>query len=113
MKRKLVFLSTLLLLSGMVMAQRGDSTMFEGLNLTEAQKTQMQTLKADHKNRMQAARETVMAETQTKMAEFLSAEQMQQYQAHKQEKMERMNKMKQKRHNRGDKKSKRSKDSSD
>ncbi len=62
-------------MSGSSFAQCGMS-MYEGLDLTETQKTQMQDLHEDHRTRMQAAHEVEMAATKSKMAEFLTAEQM-------------------------------------
>lgn len=103
MKIKLITLTTLLLLSGMALAQRG-TPMYEDLDLTEAQKTQMQNLHADHKERMQTAREAVMAKTKTKMAEFLNEEQMQTVTERMENRQQRMhkgkNKMQQKRQHR-------------
>lgn len=104
--KKLVFVSlSLLLLTGVAGAERGQA-MFEELNLTEQQRSEMQTLMQDHQQRMTDARELVKAETHNKMADILDEAQMQQWQDHKAEKKQRMQKrmkkMKNKRQHRKD-----------
>jgi len=103
--KKLVLLSlSLLMFAGMAGAERGQA-MYEELNLSEQQRTEMQALKEDHKQRMADVRDQVKAETHEKMADILNEEQMQQWQelkAQKQERMKnRMKKMKHKKQYRG------------
>jgi len=99
--KKLVLLSlTLLMFAGVAGAERGKA-MFEELNLTEQQQTELKALKDDHQQRMNAARDQVKAETHEKMAEILTEEQMQQWQEIKEQKQERMkNRMKKMKHKR-------------
>ncbi|MCX7545393.1 hypothetical protein [Marinicella gelatinilytica] len=90
--KKLVLLSlSLLLFAGMASAERGKA-MFDELNLTEQQRTEVETLMADHHKRMADAREQVKTETHDKLADILSEEQMQQWQEMKAEKQQRMQK---------------------
>lgn len=90
--KKLVLISLgLLMFAGMATAERGKG-MYDELNLTEDQQSQMQELKADHMQRMNAARDQVKAETHEKMAEILTEEQMQQWQEMKEQRKERMKK---------------------
>jgi Spy/CpxP family protein refolding chaperone len=100
--KKIVLISlSLLMFTGMAGAERGKG-MFEELNLTEDQQSQMQELKADHMERMNTARDQVKAETHDKMAEILTEEQMQQWQEMKAQKQERMKKrMKKMKHKKG------------
>lgn len=90
--KKFVLLSlSLFMFAGMAAAERGEA-MYEKLNLTEQQRTQMQALKEDHRQRMADAREQVKSETHEKMADILNEEQMQQWQEMKAQKQERMQK---------------------
>ncbi|KAA3639686.1 MAG: hypothetical protein DWP95_10010 [Proteobacteria bacterium] len=90
--KKLVFISlSLLLLSAVAGAERGQA-MYEQLNLTEQQRSEVETLMADHQQRMAAAREQIKAETHEKMANILNEDQMQQWQQLKEEKQQRMKK---------------------
>ncbi|MFV0542494.1 MAG: hypothetical protein ACK5L8_02270 [Marinicella pacifica] len=90
--KKLVMISlSLLMFAGIAGAERGEA-MYEKLNLTEQQRTEIQALKEDHMQRMAAAREQVKAKTHEKMADILNEEQMQQWQEMKAQKQERMQK---------------------
>lgn len=91
MKNLVLISLSLLMFAGMATAERGKG-MYDELNLTEDQQSQMQELKADHMQRMNAARDQVKAETHEKMAEILTEEQMQQWQEIKAQKQERMQK---------------------
>lgn len=90
--KKIVLLSlTLLMLAGVAGAERGKA-MFEELNLTEQQQTELKALKDDHQLRMKEARDQIQAETDAKMADILTEEQLQQWQEIKEEKKEKMKK---------------------
>ena len=75
-----------------------------GLDLTEEQQVQMQVVKQKMQERLEAAREEIKGQAHAEMAEFLTAEQMQQVESHQQN---RKGHKKMRKHNRGMNKSKR------
>lgn len=90
--KKLVILSlSLLMFAGIAGAKRGDA-MFDELNLTDQQRTQVEALMTDHQQRMADARDQIKAETHDKLSEILNEEQMQEWQDMKAKKQERMKK---------------------
>jgi Spy/CpxP family protein refolding chaperone len=72
----------LLLFTNQIMA--GEKNQGEDLGLTEAQKEQMQQVRASTQNRLAAARTEIHAQAKQEMAEFLTAEQL----AHVEERMQ-------------------------
>ncbi len=77
---KSVHLIVMLLLTTSVMAGPGNKQRVT-LNLTAEQKEQMQVVKQRQHERMQAAREEIMAQSKTEMAAFLTAEQLEKWES--------------------------------
>ncbi len=72
---KTTYLILMVLFSGQVLANPNNERS-NPLNLTEEQQQQMQAVKQATHERMQAAREEIMADSKAQMAKFLTAEQM-------------------------------------
>ena len=74
---KTTYLILMVLLSTQVIANpKGERD--NPLNLTDEQKQQMQVVKQATHDRLQAAREEIMADSKAQMAKFLTAEQLEQ-----------------------------------
>ncbi len=87
----------LLLISTQTLA--GGKNKMGDLNLTEEQKVQMQTVKQNMKEKMEAARVEITAQAHAEMALFLTAEQMEQVKSRQEKRMSRQDKRSEKRQN--------------